>query len=68
MIKQSAIMSWRMWYAICTQAVVWNIRRCKLKHQLYGHTGAVFAVDLDDKARLAYTGSGDKVNTKTVYL
>ena len=47
----------------CIQAVMWNIRHCKLKRQLCGHAGAVFAVDLDEKAKLAYTGSGDKVNT-----
>ena len=57
-----------MEYVVCntithTQAVVWNIRHCKLKQQLSGHAGAVFAVDLDEKAKLAYTGSGDKVNT-----
>ncbi|XP_065883769.1 F-box/WD repeat-containing protein 7-like [Dysidea avara] len=41
-------------------AVVWDIRHCKLKQQLVGHDGAVFAVDLDEKAKIAYTGSGDK--------
>ena len=45
-----------------TQALIWNIRHCKLKQQLFGHAGAVFAVDLYGKAKLAYTGSGDKVN------
>lgn len=45
--------------------MIWNIRHCKLKRQLCGHAGAVFAVDLDEKAKLAYTGSGDKVNNTT---
>ena len=54
-----------MWSAPPThQAVVWDIRHCKLKQQLVGHDGAVFAVDLDEKAKIAYTGSGDRVCTK----
>lgn len=50
------------------QAVLWNIRHCKLKHQLCGHAGAVFAVELDEKAKLAYTGSGDRVNASPLYV
>ena len=58
-----------MWYNIThTQAVIWNVRHCKLKQQLCGHAGAVFGVDLDEKAKLAYTGSGDKVNTVHVVV
>ena len=51
-------------YVVCNftlQAAIWNIRHCKLKQQLYGHAGAVFSVDLDEKAKIAFTGSGDKV-------
>ena len=53
-----------MWYVILPypQAAIWNIRHCKLKQQLCGHVGAVFTVDLNEKAKVAYTGSGDKVN------
>lgn len=62
-----------MEYVVCNfiphlQAVICNIRHCKLKQQLCGHTGAVFAVDLDEKAKLAYTGSGDKVNHCSVLI
>ena len=47
------------------QAAIWNVRHCKLKQQLYGHAGSVFTVDLDEKAKIAYTGSGDKVIIST---
>ena len=43
------------------QAVVWDIRHCALVRRLEGHRGAVFAVDLDSLARIAFTASGDKV-------
>ena len=43
------------------QAVVWDIRHCALVWRLEGHRGAVFAVDLDSLARIAFTASGDKV-------
>ena len=67
-VSCSNILLWSMWYVTLphTQAVVWNIRHCKLKQQLCGHAGAVFAVDLDEKAKLAYTGSGDKVSTNYI--
>ena len=64
--KTVSNISWSMWYVIypvTRQAVIWNIRHCKLKQQLCGHTGAVFTVDTDKKAKLAYTGSGDRVMT-----
>jgi len=43
------------------QAVIWDIRHCRLVRRLEAHQGAVFAVDLDDPARVAFTASGDKV-------
>ena len=43
------------------QAVIWDIRHCSLVRRLEGHQGAVFAVDLDNPARVAFTASGDKV-------
>ena len=58
-------------YVVCNfilQAAIWNIRHCKLKQQLCGHAGAVFSVDLDEKAKIAYTGSGDKVILYTSLL
>ena len=62
MIRQSAAYTITE-YVVCNpQAAVWNIRHCKLKQQLCGHAGAVFTVDLDEKGKIAYTGSGDKVN------
>ena len=54
-----------MWYVMLPPrpCMVWNIRHCKLKQKLCGHTGAVFAVDCDEKTKLAYAGSENKVNT-----
>ena len=48
--------------------MVWNIRHCSPTHLLEGHTGAVFAVELDGSAQLAYTGSGDKVTPSLLVL
>ena len=47
------------------QAILWNIRHCRFQRQLLGHKGAVFAADLDSRAALSCTASGDKVR---VYL
>ncbi|XP_032227402.2 F-box/WD repeat-containing protein 7 isoform X2 [Nematostella vectensis] len=41
-------------------AKLWNIRQCKLLCTLFGHTGSVFCVDLDDAAKRAFTGSADR--------
>ena len=46
---------------ILPQAIVWNVRHCRFKHQLLGHKGRVFAADLNADASIAYTASGDKV-------
>lgn len=42
---------------------MWDISRCLPVHSLEGHTEAVFAVDLDDKLSLVFTGSADRVPT-----
>ena len=44
------------------QAVLWSVRHCRYQRQLLGHKGAVFAADLDSKAALCCTASGDKVH------
>ena len=43
------------------QAILWSIRHCRYQRQLLGHKGAVFAADLDSRAALCCTASGDKV-------
>ena len=55
-------------YTLCSQAIVWDIRRCALQTRLEGHQGGVFGVDLDQKSRTAFTASGDKVTSHTVYM
>ena len=42
-------------------AIIWNIRQCHYLCHLRGHSGAVFAVDLNDTTTTAFTASGDKV-------
>lgn len=55
-------------YTMRTQAKVWDISRCLPLHSLEGHKEAVFAVDVDAKDSMVFTGSADKVNQHQLIL
>lgn len=48
-------------FLLSDQAILWNIRHCSYLRKLRGHKGVIFAVDLDEGAKVAFTASGDKV-------
>ena len=52
--------SYQIFYLLF-QAKIWDISHCHLLHTLYGHTAAVFAVDMNFDGTLTITGSADRV-------